>query len=498
MAALLSSSLGLLLEDARRINSMLRYYRIMLASLPALFVGLLVTKYWAEYIPWLYGPVPIVDMGASVVGTHLAGTMVFALIGFRKVSVAWVCVWFATLTLVCATQSWRDLAVVLPVVFAMFVLGRFRLMLTTVAAGVAILAVLLTLEATFGEYSEARDSTERPVSAHQIVENMKSIIGQSGQQAEGTKQWRLNWWDIIINDTIHGDQLLDRQGIRHKSRRRGRFRRPTGNRRGPRSPTRSPHSAHMTLLARAGIPGLVLWALVARVLVWHADESDTDGARSRTRTMGRPVPVHRLLCLGDRYQRDVRCRARRSNAGHLVLVPVRLRPRVCDDLSGSVLQRISPGAVHDELQISGFALGRDRSLAMRISDAVALSALLILVSSASDAAAVAGVTDVPCPPDAIAVEPGASIQAAVDSAGNGAVFCLKNGMHRAQAVRPRSRQRFYGEGRSVLNGSRLLTDFNREGRLLGGERPIAARPQAWRVCARRARVRSARRRVHRR
>ena len=65
--------------------------------------------------------------------------------------------------------------------------------------------------------------------------------------------------------------------------------------------------------------------------------------------------------------------------------------------------------------------------------------------------------------DAIAVEPGASIQAAVDSAGDGAVFCLKNGMHRAQVVRPRSRQSFYGEGRSVLNGSRLLTDFGARG-----------------------------------
>ena len=99
-------------------------------------------------------------------------------------------------------------------------------------------------------------------------------------------------------------------------------------------------------------------------------------------------------------------------------------------------------------------------LAIRI--CVSLSALLILISSASNAA-VAGVTDVPCPPGAIAVEPGASIQAAVDSAGAGAVFCLKNGTHRGQAVRPRSRQSFYGEGRSVLNGSRLLTDFDREG-----------------------------------
>jgi parallel beta-helix repeat protein len=62
------------------------------------------------------------------------------------------------------------------------------------------------------------------------------------------------------------------------------------------------------------------------------------------------------------------------------------------------------------------------------------------------------------------VEPGASIQAAVDRAGDGAAFCLKNGIHRMQAIRPKPGQSFYGEGQTVLNGSRLLTTFSREGR----------------------------------
>jgi hypothetical protein len=102
------------------------------------------------------------------------------------------------------------------------------------------------------------------------------------------------------------------------------------------------------------------------------------------------------------------------------------------------------------------------SLKTRIS--VCWLALLILSSPATAAAAAVGVTDASCPLGAIAVEPGASIQGAVDSAGDGKVFCLKNGMHRAQAVRPRPGQSFYGEGRSVLNGSKLLTNFSCEGR----------------------------------
>jgi hypothetical protein len=254
--------IGLLLEDARRINIVLRHYRIMLASLPAIFVALLLNKYWGENIPWLFGPVPIVDIGPSAVGTHLAGTMVFALIGYRKVSVAWVFVWFATLALVGATNRGATLAVVLPITFAMLMLGRFRLMLTTVVAGLAIFGALLTLESIFGDYDEAKESMERPVSAHQIVENAMSIVGQSGHQGEGTKKWRLNWWDIIINDTIHGPNFWTGRGFGINLATADGFAGSEVTHGQVRSVTRSPHNAHMTLLARAGIPGLVLWALV--------------------------------------------------------------------------------------------------------------------------------------------------------------------------------------------------------------------------------------------
>ena len=78
------------------------------------------------------------------------------------------------------------------------------------------------------------------------------------------------------------------------------------------------------------------------------------------------------------------------------------------------------------------------------------------------AGAFAEVNGSSCPFDAIAIKPGSSIQAAVDLAGEGAVFCLKKGVHRAQAVRPRAGQIFHGESGTVLNGSRLLDGFRRE------------------------------------
>ena len=112
---------------------------------------------------------------------------------------------------------------------------------------------------------------------------------------------------------------------------------------------------------------------------------------------------------------------------------------------------------------------------------VATSALVcasvLCVLLIADRTSLAQPRDMACPANAIAVQPGASIQAAVDRAGDGASFCLKSGIYRMQAVQPRSNQRFYGEGRTVLDGSRLLTDFRSEGRYWTAKSPFGQRPR---------------------
>jgi hypothetical protein len=114
------------------------------------------------------------------------------------------------------------------------------------------------------------------------------------------------------------------------------------------------------------------------------------------------------------------------------------------------------------------------AMARAFADRIAVCLMLFWTLSVSALPVAAGpatqgVTNEPCPPGAVVVEPGASIQAAVDRADEGAAFCLKNSVHRLQVIRPKRGQRFHGEGRTVLNGSRLLTTFSREG------------PYGWRV-----------------
>ena len=100
----------------------------------------------------------------------------------------------------------------------------------------------------------------RSISAEQLVENVASVFGaRDSQDLSGTKEWRLHWWNTIVDYTINGPHFWTGKGfgvdlgvddnVIHIS--------PHN----PVYPTRSPHSAHFTMLARAGVPGLALWLL---------------------------------------------------------------------------------------------------------------------------------------------------------------------------------------------------------------------------------------------
>lgn len=93
-----------------------------------------------------------------------------------------------------------------------------------------------------------------------------------------------------------------------------------------------------------------------------------------------------------------------------------------------------------------------------MSPAGALSLLILLTGTAIPAAAQpAGALS--CPPGAIPVRPGQSLLQAVEKAGPGASFCIGTGLHRLQSVEPRAGQRFFGEPGAILNGARILSQF---------------------------------------
>jgi O-Antigen ligase len=249
---------ALLIEDCRRINTLVRYYRIFLGiyvpAVPFLFpLGF----YFGDDILKVPGTtVSLIWLGPGEVGTHLAGAAVFTLAGFRKPTPVWTACLVAALVMVSAMSRAAMLAFVVPVVLAALVLGKARMLAIIIPVGLLLLATSYMLETSFSSYHEARASTERSVSSVQLVENAASIFDRSGDQTEGTKEWREKWWNIIVDNTVRGPYFWTGRGFGINLGFEDGFGNPHNER-----PLRSPHNGHITILARAGIPGVLLWGI---------------------------------------------------------------------------------------------------------------------------------------------------------------------------------------------------------------------------------------------
>ncbi len=103
---------------------------------------------------------------------------------------------------------------------------------------------------------------ERQISAQQVFTNIVSLAGGGSQSGLiGTREWRLLWWREIVDYTVFGEHFWTGKGFGVNLADVDGFQLDDVDR-----TLRSPHNGHLTILARAGVPGLALWAaLVAGV-----------------------------------------------------------------------------------------------------------------------------------------------------------------------------------------------------------------------------------------
>jgi hypothetical protein len=95
---------------------------------------------------------------------------------------------------------------------------------------------------------------QRELSADQVLQNIQSIFVENGNDTlSGSKEWRLLWWDTIIRYTVHGRYFWTGKGFGINLADDDGFQVNKDDK------LRSPHNGHLTMLARAGVPGLTLW-----------------------------------------------------------------------------------------------------------------------------------------------------------------------------------------------------------------------------------------------
>jgi hypothetical protein len=237
---------------------------------------------YARLVPWIVVCAPAwviagawVGIGgsreAAIVGAkpgdaavHLGGAAAFLLAGVwaRRASLGERARWFrwswpALLVGVVAMGSMNrgGLLAVIAAILIVMILLPFKAGGKLLLAGAT--AVLLATFWLGSGFAPKLNRERRVISPEQIVQNLRSIGGGSGtEDLNGTVEWRRLWWNSIIDYTVHGEYFWTGKGFGLN------VAYDDGMEPYPDSSTRSPHNGHLTILARAGVPGMVLWILL--------------------------------------------------------------------------------------------------------------------------------------------------------------------------------------------------------------------------------------------
>jgi hypothetical protein len=212
---------------------------------------------------WLHVPAPLsryLYFKGGDMGVHLAGAGAFMLVGLyatrRRGLLAETSVWpfWFVAVAVAGTINRGGLLAVGVGLLAVFALRGARNWFPFIAVALTLLvgAAVVNPTVAIGE--------GKTLSIGQVTSNLISVVAPSDevpQRLAGTREWRLQWWGKIIDYTVHGPYFWTGKGFGVNL--------GLSDRISVQEAVRSPHNSHMTVLARMGVPALVLW-----VTLWLA------------------------------------------------------------------------------------------------------------------------------------------------------------------------------------------------------------------------------------
>ena len=247
---------SLLLADPVRLRDLVhRYRRAVVVLLALTWIVYLINKMFEGGLPtypWNSG-VAIPEAKGGDLMVHMTALTAFLMLGLMRATPALVLMAAFSSGIIMISNRGGMVAFVLGLGLAWLMRPQ-----GTGAGKIAYAFVFLVLAGGIvGPMLEVsvQDGT-REVSVEQVVENVKSIFGQSSSVAlDGTKRWRLLWWGEIVDYTVGGPYFWTGKGFGVNLAESDGFVVDDGG-------LRSPHNGHLTVLARAGVPGAVLWLLV--------------------------------------------------------------------------------------------------------------------------------------------------------------------------------------------------------------------------------------------
>lgn len=226
-------------------------------------IGYVASVMYPTYLPRLPGTdVTIPQLKPGDIAVHLAGAGAFMVLGLHRMRdedrsgwLEWV-MWplWATAFVVSATQNRGGMVATAAALGLIMIVRPSWRWLKVLLAGGVLIGMLVAVDASF------ELGGRRQVSARQLASNAASVFGVESEVEEenlqGTVDWRQRWWGDIIAYTIDGPYFWTGKGFGVN------LATSDGYQVSEDETLRSPHNAHMTVLARAGVPGLVLWSAI--------------------------------------------------------------------------------------------------------------------------------------------------------------------------------------------------------------------------------------------
>lgn len=229
-----------------------QFSQIFLGSIALIWI--LVRIYPRPAIPnWPWADVPMLHPKGGDVLVHSAGTLAFWVAGFGgPVGTLRVLMLAFTVVLVGTYDRSGLLSFLAVFTVCFFLRANDRSLWRLVGMGICGLLLLAVTN-----FRVPMPGREREISSTQFVSNLASLVGVSHTgDLDDTKQWRLEWWRDVLRYTLEGKYFWTGKGFGVN------LADDDGYQVEEDGSLRNPHSGHLTMLARGGVPGLMLWLLV--------------------------------------------------------------------------------------------------------------------------------------------------------------------------------------------------------------------------------------------
>ncbi len=250
---------GLLIRHAERLRFLLlRYRTFAIIFVSIIWIVFIAYKLFKMSLPVLPGTnVPAISAKGGDIMVHIAGCCAFIMVGMARMNWKLALLLLIDLAVIMVSNRGGMVSWVIALSIIM-VLRPPTLKLSKLVYGLALLITVLALWNPSFSLQERRS-----ISLEQVWTNMASVFVETEDSAlKGTKEWRLQWWGEIIDYTVFGEHFLLGKGFGVNLANSDGYQVESGD------ALRSPHNGHMTVLARAGVPGFVLWLLLHGV--WFA------------------------------------------------------------------------------------------------------------------------------------------------------------------------------------------------------------------------------------